>query len=285
MAGNPDEEELYMLYNRNQSESARLNNQHKLIQLLSGSHLILPQVNLGKIESIADVATGTGVWIFEVHDQLTAVPTNTGSERIFHAFDISDVQYPKQQDKVQLTVHDITKPFPLEYHGRFDLVHVRLLLFAIRASELPKVIENLIQILAPGGYIQWDDFYTEHMGYNVPKTGLNELTDLVYSYAADVGFSGRLPDLVKEELEKQGLHDTFSAEYSSLSKPEAIDATKFWYRGTIKALVPVALRRSGHSDEEVAQKLGGIDKRIDTAFENGVVPDLRVAYVLAKRPV
>ncbi|GAD99469.1 LaeA-like methyltransferase, putative [Paecilomyces variotii No. 5] len=279
-----------MLYNRNQSESARSVADYwtlifRLIKLLSGNHLILPQVNLEKIESVADVATGTGVWIFEIRDQLTAVPTSSGSERSFHAFDISDAQYPKQQDKAQLTLHDITKPFPLEYHGRFDLVHVRLLLFAIRASELPQVVENLIQILAPGGYIQWDDFHTEHMGYNIPGTDLNEFTDLVYSYAADVGFSGRLPDLVKDEFEKQGLHDIFSTEYSSLSKPEAADATKFWYRGTIKALVPVALKRSGYSGEEEARKFESIDKRIDTAFGNGVVPDLRVSYVLAKKPV
>ena len=135
-------DEAYMLC-RNQEESQRLDAQHAFMRHLAYGRLIQPSIPLTGIRSIADVATGTGVWLREVAQELTS---NEDIDLI--GFDISAQQFPEAGiDGADLIVHDITKPFPQEHHERFDLVHVRLLSYALKEVDLETSVRNIIQIL------------------------------------------------------------------------------------------------------------------------------------------
>ena len=46
---------------------------------------------------------------------------------------------------------------PAELHGAYDVVHVRNLAFVLRDDDVPGVIERLISLLRPGGYLQWGE--------------------------------------------------------------------------------------------------------------------------------
>ena len=135
--------EAYML-RRNHEESKRLDAQHHFARALAHGSLIQPSIPQSSLRKVADVGTGTGAWLREAAQELTApnLPTS------FTGFDISGQQFPTDRIKgVDFVVHDIVLPFPQQYHGYFDLVHVRLLSYALKAQDLTAVVENIVQII------------------------------------------------------------------------------------------------------------------------------------------
>lgn len=85
------------------------------------------------------------IWLEDVSEVLGP---GSQSSVYYHGFDISSQQFPKMQEIIQFSVHDITKPFPEEHLGRFDLVHVRLLVAAIDESDYKSAIANIDAILS-----------------------------------------------------------------------------------------------------------------------------------------
>ena len=138
--------EAYMLQ-RDSKESMRLNGQHEFMRALSSNNLIHPSIPRGSLQAIADVGTGTGVWLEDTaHDLLTSGTPSGNIE--FVGFDISPQQFPQSRNKgMDFVTHNIIEPFPQQYREKFDLVHVRLLSYAIKANDLLKAVENVIEIL------------------------------------------------------------------------------------------------------------------------------------------
>lgn len=100
-----------------------------------------------KIHAIAYVGTGTGVWLEDVENDLSSLE-KAPREANYVGFDISAQQAPHERKPgFEFIVHGIAKSFPERFHERFDLVHVRLLSYAIRADDLRIVVENVVRIL------------------------------------------------------------------------------------------------------------------------------------------
>lgn len=140
----------YML-DRDSEESKRLDAQHNFMRSLSGGHLTHPSVPSNNIRSIADVATGTGIWLRELAASPAYSGRIDGEERSYVGFDISPLQLPstsEQQHNVSFVVHDMTEAFPPDYHEKFDLVNIRFVSYVIRAAELKKVVWNILQLLS-----------------------------------------------------------------------------------------------------------------------------------------
>ncbi|TKA78397.1 hypothetical protein B0A49_00250 [Cryomyces minteri] len=81
-----------------------------------------------------------------------------------HGFDTSDQSFPDASSlpkNVKLLTHDVKRPFPDEYLGRYDVVHVRLLWLAMtHAEDWEIVMKNVVALLMsenvqPGGHVQW----------------------------------------------------------------------------------------------------------------------------------
>ena len=135
--------EAYMLQ-RNTQESRRLDNQHDLLRNLMDGKLVHPFVPLEKVRAVADVGTGTGLWLKDLRQTLQE--TNQQVELV--GFDISELQFPQElRPDIELVLHDIVETFPQKYHGKFDLVQVRLLSYAIKAKDLVKAVESVCQII------------------------------------------------------------------------------------------------------------------------------------------
>lgn len=91
------------------------------------------------------------IWLKDVSKVLDP---ESQSPVYYHGFDISSQQFPKEEENIQFSVHDITKPFPAEHLGRYDLVHVRLLIAAIDESDYKLAIANINAILSMSHPIQ-----------------------------------------------------------------------------------------------------------------------------------
>jgi chemotaxis methyl-accepting protein methylase len=64
---------------------------------------------------------------------------------------------------VKLQDGNVLEPFPKEYLGTYDLVHVKLLYAALKKDESLLAVKNLKTLLKPNGYLFWSEI--EAYGY------------------------------------------------------------------------------------------------------------------------
>lgn len=73
----------------------------------------------------------------------------TSGPRRFSGFDISDAQFPTTHDgHFKYQVQDILQPFSPAEHGKYDLVHARLLVTALKEEDYGRAISNLLPLLS-----------------------------------------------------------------------------------------------------------------------------------------
>ena len=79
----------------------------------------------------------------------------------YHGFDLSPTNFPaKEWLGENITTHllDAFMPdLPEEWVGKFDIVHIRAILSAVKDNNVEPLIKNLVKMLKPGGYLQWDE--------------------------------------------------------------------------------------------------------------------------------
>ena len=128
-------------------ESRRLDIQHDvLMHVFSGQLLHQSIPPLQRDSAIADVATGTGSWLIDVARSFAGY---FDKKMRLVGFDISSAKFRKSDEiGVEFVTHDITTPFLPAYHGKFDVVHLRLLAYAIQEQDVSGVVENVMQLLS-----------------------------------------------------------------------------------------------------------------------------------------
>lgn len=72
-------------------------------------------------------------------------------------FDISSAQYPPRAwlgTSVNLITHDAFKPFPQEYLGKYDIVHIRFFATIVNDEDAEPLLDNLIALLSTWQVLQ-----------------------------------------------------------------------------------------------------------------------------------
>ncbi|CAK7208650.1 hypothetical protein SEUCBS140593_000244 [Sporothrix eucalyptigena] len=108
--------------------------------------------------SVADIGTGTGVWLVDLASSLPPTARLDGYDFNTSKFRPVDSRPPN----VQLLEANAIEPFPAMLHGQYDLVHVRLLVLALQPPDWKALAANLKTLLRPGGYLVWEDVDTQH---------------------------------------------------------------------------------------------------------------------------
>lgn len=142
----------------NASEIERLNFNYRTFGVdITGK--LLPEViknhllSLKRPPAVADIATGTGIFLQDLAETLPRDSRLDGFD-----FDTSKFMEASQlPSNVKLMFGNAFKDFPDELHGQYDCVHVRLLVYALKADQWDLVVGNLKKLLRPGGWIFWDD--------------------------------------------------------------------------------------------------------------------------------
>ena len=137
---------------RDYTAATRLNCQHYVWKQLLQYNLHPDIPSPSSIGArIADVATGTGAWLLEVAREFPQAQCD--------GFDISTIQCPPSEwlpANVVLREWNIFEPPPADLVGKYDVVHIRLVVLVIAKEPVP-TIRNLAMLLKPGGYLQWDE--------------------------------------------------------------------------------------------------------------------------------
>ncbi|KAJ5520142.1 hypothetical protein N7463_000595 [Penicillium fimorum] len=137
---------------RNIAESERLERQYKAWQANIG-YLLHPSIKQHDRMRIADVGTGTGIWL---RDLASVLPTTCQLD----GFDLSGVMFPPKDtlpENITFHLQNLLEPFPEEYLGEYDVVNVRIMVVALSHDEWEPAVRNLMTLLKPGGYLQWVD--------------------------------------------------------------------------------------------------------------------------------
>ncbi|KAI6861757.1 hypothetical protein KC338_g6475 [Hortaea werneckii] len=206
MASNQGQD-TYTGLTRDQEESQRLNLQHDLYIKSTGFHLH-PRIaaTLPADAHIAEVATGTGIWLRSL-----AASSQSSPGWKYTGFDISPEQFPPDPDRkgIGFRVLDILKPPPEEEKGKYDVVHVRLLhsphqflkgkleeadpppplttlrVCGLKATDWLHAAEHILALLKPGGWIQWHEgtFAELHFLQSTPQTPYPSASREIAQYA------------------------------------------------------------------------------------------------------
>jgi len=253
---------------------------------MTDSNLLHPSIDKTTAYTIADVGTGTGIWLEDLAASLNSVPLqDEGKTREYFGFDISPKQFPAvSKHDVKYGLHDATQRFPPEYRGRFDVVHVRLLVVAVKEREIAGAVKNLIELLKPGGYLQWEEF--NHSKHTCVPHSSRYLSHLAFyiDYADEVGFSNDMPAHLKKVFHEVGLNDIQASESSLIRTIGKNGFTendaKNWWISLMKGVLPVVLKGRGRD----AKDLDKIMAEIEEDFKSGVVPDSTFEVVLGRKP-
>ncbi|KAJ5833059.1 hypothetical protein N7474_001370 [Penicillium riverlandense] len=247
---------------------------------VSQNTLIHPSIPKDSVLSVADIATGTGIWLKDVSQMLE----NSHIRRYYHGFDISPEQFPKDPGSIAFSVHDITKPFPKEHWNRYDLVHVRLLVVALEESEYKAAVSNLYTILKPGGFLQWEEV-DEETYISDSNPVIWEIRRCFSSSLKAEGKCFQASAKIYDECMAAGFLDVVRLAYDSDCVSNVRLDTEEGLAALIETLYANFLLRSGQVDDEKAalRQAAELIEQHWRLCENGNSPPLKLMRVVGQK--
>ena len=79
---------------------------------------------------------------------------------------------------IELRVADMKQPFLPECYQQFDLIHVSLVLLAMKPADWSIVMGNILRLLKRGGWIQWEEIDAYTMTFALRRNTSSEITEM-----------------------------------------------------------------------------------------------------------
>ncbi|KAF9772779.1 hypothetical protein IL306_009487 [Fusarium sp. DS 682] len=279
--------QIYTLNNGKKGvEESRLDYQHntwwKITKTLVPENIKSHLSSLGRPPAVADVGTGTGVWLRDFAPEVH-------KDARLDGFDIDDSKFLFAEDlpsNVKLSLGDVFEPIPENLVGQYDLVHVRLLMVALKAGDWEPVARNLLSLLRPGGYILWDE--TGFTKFNaIPITEAYQKwisTDV--RYGLSVGRDVTSPMPLERHFRKAGYVECSHIDFSSFSGSPEVQkrAGNTLVNYARQALNGIAARGEFewiHSRDDVEKHCDKLQSEIDEEIS---VMGFEVRWTIGRKP-
>ncbi|KAH8427665.1 putative LaeA-like methyltransferase [Aspergillus melleus] len=262
---------------------------------LVNNELIHPSIPRHSLITIADVATGTGLWITSLPDYLRSV-NNHSSSLTLHGFDISADQFPSTEKtvapgyEIEFLVHDIRNRFPEQYRGKYDLVNVSLLVAALREEEYEASVRNLLEILRPNGYLQWTETDSSTLGrIQLPSLELKTISNIVVltnEGMSHVGFCLNPPHKIQHVAKKVGFARVETHTYSVLDRADLRGQAREWLGTIWRTTIPHVMVQSGRvgSMQEAWEKMEEWIKEVEKEYDM-FWPTVDLRVIVARKGV
>ncbi|KAJ4288093.1 hypothetical protein N0V90_012110 [Kalmusia sp. IMI 367209] len=198
-----DKESVYWM--ESEVERKRLASNHYIAKDAAGGKLVLAPVDLSQPARILDSATADGTWLLDLRSDL-----ENGSAHTYIGTDLNPNPFPASPPaNVTFQVQDISKPWPEELKGTFDLVHQRLALLGAGPNPQP-VVHGLCELVKPGGWVQLIE-----AAMVFPEDTVNPESTPVYcdmlkvmkAVAGHVGAAWEIGGTLRGHLEAEGFTD------------------------------------------------------------------------------
>ncbi|RAQ52228.1 hypothetical protein AFGD_008707 [Aspergillus flavus] len=156
---------------RDYLDNNRINLHHYLCLELFGYHTHPEIPTADPNLKVADVGTGTGIWLTDLARRL---PTTVQLD----ALDISFDATPPAEwlpSNVHTRVWDVKTDPPEDLIGVYDIVHIRHFTLVLLEEEVESVLARLFKLLKPGGYLQWME--VDMSSWRILKTNTDNQSD------------------------------------------------------------------------------------------------------------
>jgi SAM-dependent methyltransferase len=177
----PDEEEVERamdqlalggvpyLIPRHPSEVDRLDLQHHAFREALGTNHLAP---IGRPRSILDAGAGTGQWAFELCEEFP--------EALVVGLDLVPGK-PRHPPNYRSVRANLLAGLPF-VDDAFDFVHQRLLFLAVPVAAWPALVQDLVRVTRPGGWVELVE--PPLMGFDRPGPAIGRLSRLAVAAAA-----------------------------------------------------------------------------------------------------
>ena len=145
------------------AERERLDIQHTLFTDIVYKQLLPPHIAAelaslppSRPPRVCELGTGSAAWLRDLAKVLPASAELVGIDSDTSKFPAKDDADPLPPN-VRLLQGDMYGPFDEDLLGRFDVVHVRLVVCALRKGTGPALARAALSLLRPGGWLVWVD--------------------------------------------------------------------------------------------------------------------------------
>ncbi|GKT63162.1 methyltransferase domain-containing protein [Colletotrichum tofieldiae] len=205
---NREEGSVYMLNSGDLAkERERLEYNHYNIWLPLCGGLCPPHIleYLRQLPSphVAEIATGTGVWLKDMAKQLPV-------SAMLRGIDMDSTKFPRASElppNCSMMQHNALRPFPEQMLGTFDMVHVRLLRLGLKKEDWETLAHNIFALLRPGGYLHWEEVADSSWKCIPPSRAFDEWKRIETLWAMSVGRDPFMPAQLPIVLRNVGFTD------------------------------------------------------------------------------
>ncbi|KAI0394507.1 hypothetical protein F5Y17DRAFT_427602 [Xylariaceae sp. FL0594] len=265
-------ESIYILNTGSpEAEHRRLNTQHFVFTDIMRGELLPAHIQVPLLSSpsasppkILEIATGSAIWLLEMSKLLPADAELVG-------VDLDTSKFPPAESlpgNISLRTHNMHEPFPDELRGRFDVVNVRLIIFALKEGLGVKLAQNLLTLLKPGGYLVWTETGPLLTSVEPPSINWYQFQDINYRFAKKVGRDLNLPLAMRHYLSLAGFTECDDRAYPGNSQlfnpdngPHWLERTNALFRSFIAQTLRGIVSLGGVQD-------GGISMSTDAEAED-----------------
>lgn len=88
-------------------------------------------------------------------------------------FDITPSNFPASAwvpSNIRFHTWDAFAEVPSEFIGVFDIVHIRAFYSCVKSNSVQPLLDNLLKLLKPGGYLQWDESDASTLSCTTPSS-------------------------------------------------------------------------------------------------------------------
>jgi SAM-dependent methyltransferase len=256
--------------------------------LLTTGSLLHPRISLAPNAVVADIGCGTGIWSLSLSQNLTA------GCRI-EASDISLAQAPPEPwwpSNVSFRTLDVFEdPLPEEHVGCYDVIHIRLFVFVIASGNPLPLLKNLIRLLKPGGWLQWQEYDNSELrtmtAYpELQPTALKAVLDEFKALQSKVTTTANWVHDFHEKVGKAGVGAELVAHERTWTAQEALMT---WQDCAFLGLREWcdAIRRQGEGMVSIAERLEGMTAEAEKeCIESGrgvLIDGQYVTWVIRKQ--
>ncbi|KAI1741934.1 hypothetical protein F4680DRAFT_464239 [Xylaria scruposa] len=214
-------------------EQVRLNRQHRLFDDIMQNDLLPPHIASSLDSSstppkIVEIATGSAIWLLDIAKTFSPDAELVG-------IDLDTSKFPSASDlppNITLRQANMFEPFPNDLIGKFDVVNMRLIVFALKEGYGTELVRNLMTLLKPGGYMVWTEtgpgMYKSCLtSLEPPSQAWFKYQDVDFRFAKKVGRDMNIPISMQYYLRQAGCVECDDKAYPS-SKQLFTDKKKEW---------------------------------------------------------
>jgi len=147
-------ESTYVIDSESGAEMARLMVQDRILtEGMGGLFTELPDDLLARAHDILDIACGPGGWVLDVafrYPKINVVGIDISKQLVDYARAQARVRW---LENAHFQVMDVLKPLDFDDES-IDLVNIRFLFGVLPRTEWPKLLQECMRILRPGGIVR-----------------------------------------------------------------------------------------------------------------------------------